>query len=36
MEEACLDGLFDNANPYPLGSPEAKAWSEGWFAALTE
>ena len=34
--KACLDGVFDNADPYPLGSPEAKEWSEGWFAALTE
>jgi hypothetical protein len=23
MEEACLDGVFDYANPYPLGSSEA-------------
>ena len=33
--KACLDGVFDNADPYPPGSPEAKEWSEGWFAALT-
>ena len=30
------DGLGIEANPYPIGSPESRKWSEGWNVAHDE